>query len=128
MDLEASNISHIERGASKVGLGSLVKIANVLQCSVDDLLCDSLLWEREAFENELVKLTGDCTPAELRDPYRAGPFSEKYPAKLPAVAGAKTQKTARRRQFFTKRIPSKADKKGSVKEPFFSGTYLFLPG
>ena len=43
VDLEASNISHIERGASKVGLGSLVKIANVLQCSVDDLLCDSLL-------------------------------------------------------------------------------------
>ena len=66
VDLEASNISHIERGASKVGLGSLVKIANVLQCSVDDLLCDSLLWEREAFENELVKLTGDCTPVELR--------------------------------------------------------------
>lgn len=66
VDLEPSNISHIERAASKVGLGSLVKIANVLECSVDDLLCDSLLWERNAFENELVKITEDCSPAELR--------------------------------------------------------------
>ena len=64
--LAPSNISHIERGASKVSLGSLVKIANILGCSADDLLCDSLSQEREAFENELVKLTGDCSPAELR--------------------------------------------------------------
>ena len=32
--IEPSNISHIERAASKVGLGTLVKIANALQCSV----------------------------------------------------------------------------------------------
>ena len=28
--IESSNISHIERAASKVGLGTLVKIANIL--------------------------------------------------------------------------------------------------
>lgn len=64
--IEPSNISHIERAASKVGLGTLVKIANVLGCSVDDLLCDSILCETDAFENELVKLSKDCSPKELR--------------------------------------------------------------
>lgn len=64
--IEPSNISHIERAASKVGLGTLVKIANVLECSVDDLLCDSILCEREAFENELTRIVKDCTPKELR--------------------------------------------------------------
>lgn len=64
--IEPSNISHIERAASKVGLGTLVKIANALQCSVDDLLCDSILCEREAFENQLLEISKDCTPKELR--------------------------------------------------------------
>ncbi|WP_313530545.1 helix-turn-helix domain-containing protein [Anaerotignum sp.] len=64
--IEPSNISHIERAASKVGLGTLVKIANVLECSVDDLLCDSIICEREAFENDLLKITADCSQKELR--------------------------------------------------------------
>ncbi len=64
--IEPSNISHIERAVSKVGLGTLVKIANALECSVDDLLCDSILCERDAFENQLVELSRDCSPKELR--------------------------------------------------------------
>ena len=63
--IEPSNISHIERAVSKVGLATLVGIANTLECSVDDLLCDSLTSEREAFENQLVDLSKDCTPTEL---------------------------------------------------------------
>lgn len=66
VELEPSNISHIERSVSKVGLNSLVKIANALSCTTDDLLCDSLQYEREAFEGELVRLSRDCTPKELR--------------------------------------------------------------
>lgn len=64
--IEPSNISHIERAVSKVGLATLVGIANHLDCSVDDLLCDSIQCEREAFENQLVELSKDCTPKELR--------------------------------------------------------------
>lgn len=63
---EPSNVSHIERGATKLSLGTLVSIANVLGCSVDDLLCDSILCEREAFENEWIKILKDCSPKELR--------------------------------------------------------------
>ena len=64
--IEPSNISHIERAVSKVGLATLVGIANTLECSVDDLLCDSLTYEREAFESQLVEISRDCTPKELR--------------------------------------------------------------
>ena len=64
--IEPSNISHIERAVSKVGLATLVGIANALECSMDDLLCDSIACERESFENQLVELSKDCTPKELR--------------------------------------------------------------
>ena len=64
--IETSNISHIERGVSKVSLGTIVKIANVLNVSIDDLLCDSILCEKDAFDHEIVKLMQDCSPKELR--------------------------------------------------------------
>ena len=64
--VEPSNISHIERAVSKVSLGTLVKIANVLECTINDLLCDSLLYERQSFECELMEITKDCSAEELR--------------------------------------------------------------
>lgn len=45
-DQEPSNISHIERGATKLGLPTIVNIANALDVTVDDLLCDSLQQSR----------------------------------------------------------------------------------
>lgn len=64
--IEPSNISHIERAASKIGLVTLVAIANALHCSADDILCDSIECERVAYENILADFTKDCTPKELR--------------------------------------------------------------
>ena len=64
--IEPSNISHIERAASKVSLGTLVKIANTLECTVNDLVCDSLEYERHSYENQLVEITKDCSPEDLR--------------------------------------------------------------
>lgn len=63
---EPSNISHIERGATKLGLPTIVNIANALGVTVDDLLCDSLLESRTAFEREIDELLRDCTHAELK--------------------------------------------------------------
>ena len=40
--VEPSNISHIERGATKLSLPTLIKIANALGTSVDELLCDNI--------------------------------------------------------------------------------------
>ena len=63
---EPSNISHIERGATKLGLPTIVNIANALGVTVDDLLCDSLEESRAAFEREAAELLSDCSHREMR--------------------------------------------------------------
>ena len=63
---EPSNISHIERGATKLGLPTIVNIANALGVTVDDLLCDSLETSRTAFEREASEILSDCTHWEMK--------------------------------------------------------------
>lgn len=58
---EPSNISHIERGATKLGLPTIVSIANALGVSVDDLLCDSLERSEQAFAREASEILSDCS-------------------------------------------------------------------
>lgn len=62
--LEPSNISHIERGATKLSLPTIVNISNALGITVDDLLCDSLLHAKSPFENEAASILSDCSHAE----------------------------------------------------------------
>lgn len=63
---EPSNISHIERGATKLGLPTIIYIANALDVTVDQLLCDSLKKSEGIYQNELLDLLSDCSQAELR--------------------------------------------------------------
>lgn len=57
---DPSNISHTERGATKLGLPTIVSIANVLEVSVDDLLCDNLKKSEITFAREVTDLLADC--------------------------------------------------------------------
>jgi len=41
-ELSTQHISNVENARSKIGLDKLVTIANVLNCSIDELLCDSM--------------------------------------------------------------------------------------
>ena len=63
---EPSNISHIERGATKLSLPTLVSIANALDVTVDELLCDSLTASGGVFEQEVAQLLSDCSLQELK--------------------------------------------------------------
>ncbi len=65
-DQEPSNISHIERGATKLSLPTLVSIANALGVTANDLLCDSLPQARDPFEREAAALLDDCSHRELK--------------------------------------------------------------
>ena len=51
--VEPSNISHIERAATKLSLPTLVSIANALEVSLDELVYDE-------------ELLDDCSAAELK--------------------------------------------------------------
>lgn len=63
---EPSNVSHIERGATKLSLPTLVSIANALGVTADELLCDSIANSQSAYEQEAVKLLAGCTQQELK--------------------------------------------------------------
>ena len=57
---EPSNISHIERGATKLSL------ANALDVTADQLLCDSLPASQSIFQREADQLLADCSHWELQ--------------------------------------------------------------
>lgn len=63
---EPSNISHIERGATKLSLPTLVSVANALEVTVDQLLCDSLPASRSVFETEAAHMLSDCSHLERK--------------------------------------------------------------
>ena len=65
-EIEPSNISHIERAATKLSLPTLVSIANALEVSVDELLYDSLKKSAHVSLPLIDKLIADCTPTELK--------------------------------------------------------------
>ena len=66
IDMATSNISHIERATTQVSLPSLVKIANVLGVSLDQLVCDSLPVSSNYLEKDIAELLKSCTPKEKK--------------------------------------------------------------
>ena len=64
--VEPSNISHIERGATKVSLPTLLRIANALNASLDELVYDSITNNRHISVNELNEILSDCCDNELK--------------------------------------------------------------
>ena len=64
--IEPSNLSHIERAATKVSLPTLINIANALEVSLDELVCGSLIKNEHISIRQLNELLSDCTPDELQ--------------------------------------------------------------
>ncbi len=63
---EPSNLSHIERGATKLSLPTIVNIANALGVTVDDLLCDSLEAAKSSYGKIVEGILSDCTHREMK--------------------------------------------------------------
>ena len=64
--LTTSHMSHIETGQTKVALPTIVKIANTLSVSVDELLCDSLEQVKPVYDKKIAEELADCDAAELQ--------------------------------------------------------------
>lgn len=63
--VNTSNISHIERATTQVSLSSLVKIANALGTTLDQLVCDSLNSVADIYvEQDITNLLEGCSLAE----------------------------------------------------------------
>ena len=65
--IEPSNLSNIERAATKVSLPTLVRIANALNVTLDQLLFDSLHRNAHITTERIALLLSDCTDEEIHD-------------------------------------------------------------
>ena len=66
-DISVPHLSNIERGVTKVGLPTLIKIVNVLHVSIDFLLCYEIdnPVSNECVKNIVTEELADCTKQEL---------------------------------------------------------------
>lgn len=63
--LSTPHISNIETGNTKLGLPTIIHLANVLDVSVDELLCDNITRSEKIFQSELADLLKDCNAQQL---------------------------------------------------------------
>lgn len=64
--VEPSNISHIERAATKLSLPTLVSIANALDVTLDEIVYDNLNRSSHVSVKLIDDLLADCSPEELK--------------------------------------------------------------
>jgi transcriptional regulator with XRE-family HTH domain len=65
-NLSTTNISHNERGATKLSLPSLIAIANALSTTTDRLLLDTVNNSDIQFKAEFAELLSACNKDEYR--------------------------------------------------------------
>lgn len=65
-NLSPTNISHIERGATKLSLPTLVSISNALAVTPNDLLSDSIEACHDILLDELSALLKHCNPEDMK--------------------------------------------------------------
>lgn len=61
-----SSVSHAERGTSQPSLQLLVRFCNILDITVDQLLCDSLPIASTTLEKDISELLSGCNQQELK--------------------------------------------------------------
>ena len=60
------HISNVERGMTKVSLPTLIDMANELDTSLDDLVCDSVRATKGIYVEEIACEIEDCDTEEVR--------------------------------------------------------------
>ena len=63
--VEPSNISHIERAATKLSLPTLINIANALEVTLDELVYGNLVKSDHISVKIIDELVSDCSSEEL---------------------------------------------------------------
>ena len=64
--ISTPHMSNIETGNSKLSLPMAVSLANALDVSVDEFLCDSVIRSKDVFSHEVQELLDDCDDYEIR--------------------------------------------------------------
>lgn len=106
--LSTPHISNIETGNTKLGLPTIIHLANVLDVSVDELLCDNIHRSEQIYCNELSDLLKGCSVDELHI------ISEL--AKVIKKSGINSAKKARKRRTKAEMAAAKAAADKAAKE------------
>lgn len=61
-----SSVSHAERGTSQPSLQLLIRFCNILDITVNQLLCDSPPIAQNTLEKDISDLLNGCSPQELK--------------------------------------------------------------
>jgi transcriptional regulator with XRE-family HTH domain len=64
--ISTQHVSNVENARSKIGLEKLVDIANVLDCSLDELVCGSIRRGRTIYHDEIAEMLEDFSDTEIR--------------------------------------------------------------
>ena len=64
--ISLTHMSHIETGNTKLSLQVMIRIANILQVRVDDLLSDTGPSDRVASVEEINRLLETCSVSQIR--------------------------------------------------------------
>ncbi len=65
-NVETSNISHIERAATKLSLPTLINIANALEVTLDEIVYNNLTKSSHVSVGIIDALLADCSPNEIK--------------------------------------------------------------
>lgn len=61
-----THMSNVETRTTRVSLTTIVRIANALGITSDDLLCDSVIKAKVQFEKDIALVLEDCDEYEIR--------------------------------------------------------------
>ncbi len=64
--ISTSHVSNIETGTKQISLSTLIKLANALKVSVDELLFDNVIHSNTKYEKEIMRYLDDCSDYEIR--------------------------------------------------------------
>ena len=66
ISVSPTHLSNIETGTTRVSLQTIVRLANALSVSADDLLCDNVVKAKVQFEKDIAGIIEDCDAYEIR--------------------------------------------------------------
>ena len=64
--VSSTHMSNVETGTTRVSLTTIVRIANALGITSDDLLCDSVIKAKVQFEKDIALVLEECDEYEIR--------------------------------------------------------------
>ena len=66
VNISPTHLSNIENGTTRVSLSTIVALANALKTTVDDFLCDNIVYAKPQFERDIADLLAECDSYEIR--------------------------------------------------------------